>query len=1625
MGNSRYTFSHSFRAAVKVAIENCEKTSSLISLLEKKTTFIKRSPLSPEDWAWICYKKEVRKEFLLEKAHRASLIENIMSLDGRYREGSLKARHTEELEKILASLVKKAAKAKAKKEAEEKAKKEAKAKAKKEAEEKAKKEADEKAKKEAEEKAKKEAKAKEELAAFLEAVEKHQKMLAAKTKKAAKLAAIAQECAKAANAAKASKTAKAAKANKIFEPLSEEEKARIEARIPKWITKSRPMEEVYESLSSLEVKAIDTIKKCIGENISDVEAKRVISSMLRDIENEVAKEVMDPIRFQNNGIMQKMTTARVLQLEFSANEDFTRFFVTTSLTNFSDNRYSRTMTAGRETNKLFVLSTGAVEAKKFAKTFINISLSSRLKKKAINFLGSSIYIHYRKDKSIMVYKKATGSNPREYYCFNYGKVVPLSDSVIKELLRYDFISMTASGTRSLSCPFILNSGLEYKYDLLNKSACGALAVMHRNALKALANCKTNGQLMKLNTDLLKRYGYIANVSTQSVSFGKVPGYCLYNGKFENLTNETELHEDSIKDFNKYVIDFLNGKGVLKKKTYDKLKAETSDGKIWINARVLDNMLNKHMESNGSIKRFAEADLIGLMLQCRPGAIKASADVVPESVFKQMLEGAKQMAADKGVELSFYGKEDDCLFLTDLNGLKLEQEEKFNEDMSFEVLAQAKSSQGATSKQIIKNFLDAAKDAGKYQEAVAKIEESLKIQVGNEIEKVLPKGHLKDSIITKEDIINNIYDYNKDIVNKASKNARKHLKHIFKTVAEQSIDSIIDIIDRVAIDFNIRSFRLSSDPSFIISGGKIGSVLRQGECYINDENVTDLAMFKYPIATSNEYYACKNIDISTIADRLNDLDLDQEVKDAIVGYYKCLRRPVMVLPGLMAHTYQCAGLDYDYDGSCCLVRVKEPENKLEENSNYFLDLLLDRVKKNGYFGVYINNEYKKPEDNSVAELPVLESKSDFLGYLESLKANSIARDINKGVGEITNIIDTLDMLRYVDDTNLVYLMETLCEATRDESADHRRTINFCESNDGVDYKNIPLLEAVDEFGTVKKFAVVSQSIEKSIVESLENVSFTAANIRRVIKDLVYIGRMYQELTIDAAKKLYQILIVYYQTVVRAESTMHISCGINADVLFGDKKISEKDLGEAINLCRGALMYFDPEYITKLNRKVGERISLVDKKTGEVVREVFQDPISEIQNKVLKDTFFKFIVEVNHKYNTIKISESALDALNRALDFDNLKNAYIFDDIIKNVTKIYGQCYSTYFSTLDKLSQELKNKKIKRNEFFLRKKMYSDALNDKFESLSETARFILKDFDVIEAGKIMLAASMAKFDKESGAYIMDPEHMNGAYLRIAPEFGLTFVLREFGSGVYHQELKDLDRFEKSLLYDGQSVEIILGEIHTADGVGLDVYVDEGIEDGNYLISIENDRYYLTADVANLMENIRKAPDEEIMKLRVVPGNIFDPKEFINKGYYILVKNRIHNDPSVKAYINYAFSEVESFTIKKFHTLGKSEWNNVVIANNVKINGKIYKEIPFCVFDYKSDSIRDYFDGVTIPGEDFMFEIANSGNCYLTMSMKNVSRGPKSVSTKVDDRDQSQPVMEDNKISKWLEEAKGLFD
>ena len=36
---------------------------------------------------------------------------------------------------------------------------------------------------------------------------------------------------------------------------------------------------------------------------------------------------------------------------------------------------------------------------------------------------------------------------------------------------------------------------------------------------------------------------------------------------------------------------------------------------------------------------------------------------------------------------------------------------------------------------------------------------------------------------------------------------------------------------------------------------------------------------------------------------------------------------------------CAGLDYDFDGECSIIKVKEPKTRAEEISNELCDILL--------------------------------------------------------------------------------------------------------------------------------------------------------------------------------------------------------------------------------------------------------------------------------------------------------------------------------------------------------------------------------------------------------------------------------------------------------------------------------------------------------------------------------------------------------------------------------------------------------------------------------------------------------------------------------------------------------------
>ena len=87
-------------------------------------------------------------------------------------------------------------------------------------------------------------------------------------------------------------------------------------------------------------------------------------------------------------------------------------------------------------------------------------------------------------------------------------------------------------------------------------------------------------------------------------------------------------------------------------------------------------------------------LDGRMMQIRPISIKASIVFVPHSIFINMIKRNEN-------KTDFYGDKNRIFLFTDKNGMKLPMKKEMFKDVKLEVLADAKISDGYSSKQILR------------------------------------------------------------------------------------------------------------------------------------------------------------------------------------------------------------------------------------------------------------------------------------------------------------------------------------------------------------------------------------------------------------------------------------------------------------------------------------------------------------------------------------------------------------------------------------------------------------------------------------------------------------------------------------------------------------------------------------------------------------------------------------------------------------------------------------------------------------------------------------------------------------------------------------------------------------
>lgn len=505
----------------------------------------------------------------------------------------------------------------------------------------------------------------------------------------------------------------------------------------------------------------------------------------------------------------------------------------------------------------------------------------------------------------------------------------------------------ASRSRNLSGVFRNITIEDKRFEIFDDATHGALSKLKADFKDSLLKVRCDADLIELKKKAKRAYGYIGNVQTGSVNLGTVPGFHVYHGKWTNTTREYFLHKDFISTIEKLseamqknekseVLNDLSERLELMKENKVLENAPTQDGQLYVNVVSLCEMIFKHLGYLVHPKL-----LVGRILQIRPATIKASSVIVEDSVYKQFVKGSASLAKKNGVEVKHYGKDDESLFITDMNCIKMD----FNmeEEFSFELLALNKCSQSGSSKQIYKNIMYAYEKKGKLDDCMKLIKESLNISVSKTISRAMTVGAAKEpSFQDIETALKSGYYIN--VINKIAPAYKYQSNAIMESSWKQAITPAVDIIDRMRGDLVMESRRLVSDPTFILSGGKLPGILKLGESFINDKRIRKSVMFKYPVAGLEEQYASVNVTVGKIATRSKKLFkrgiITEAERRAIIDFFASLSSTVRVLPALMYLANACAGLDFDYDGECSMIYTTSPTTRGEEITNEFIDTIFN-------------------------------------------------------------------------------------------------------------------------------------------------------------------------------------------------------------------------------------------------------------------------------------------------------------------------------------------------------------------------------------------------------------------------------------------------------------------------------------------------------------------------------------------------------------------------------------------------------------------------------------------------------------------------------------------------------------
>ena len=399
--------------------------------------------------------------------------------------------------------------------------------------------------------------------------------------------------------------------------------------------------------------------------------------------------------------------------------------------------------------------------------------------------------------------------------------------------------------------------------------------------------------------ILKAMPRFGQLKAGSYNLGKIESWSYYNGNFHTAGGDT-----------------LDGTGYLRASFV---------------ARLFSEILGIEVTPDA---------VAGLFIQARPDLQKGAYKVMNDYSFNVMLG----RLSNDGVGCTPQGSKKDTMdsvMIVDRNVVKMESNYNVN-DICLEMLEIAAPSSANLSKQALEKPLAVDADAAcdfAFQLGVEHID-----RIFNKL--VNPKASIPTpGEATKAYVSDLVVDIAPKITYQSPAVMRSRLKN--------DVQSCVNANDKLKFSIDGVNARLISDYTELFAGvGEENSILKYGEIwlphaekhfkkkfrkeaielakadglakdeakafvaqYVSDKlKEARVCMIKYPSMGVKEYYLARPLTLAEIKKRVKALSCSEAIKKAIFLMFKEQTDGVAMLPAIQIVMFQCAGLDYDYDGA---------------------------------------------------------------------------------------------------------------------------------------------------------------------------------------------------------------------------------------------------------------------------------------------------------------------------------------------------------------------------------------------------------------------------------------------------------------------------------------------------------------------------------------------------------------------------------------------------------------------------------------------------------------------------------------------------------------------------------------